>query len=90
MGQLLLGSLFDVPGCGACIAICSGGYARLIATWAAARRGSLGATPSDASRGGILELFPHASELRRVIRAEPVAGLSRRLTVTSTTTTHRH
>jgi hypothetical protein len=85
----LLGGLFDVPGGGAGIAIRRRRYARLIAAGSAAGRGPLGAPPSDASRGGILKLLAHAIELRRVLRAEPAAGQCRRLTVTSTTTTHR-
>jgi hypothetical protein len=84
-----LSGLFYVSSRCACIAVRGRRNTRLIAAGATARRRPLGTAPADAGRGGILELLAHAIELSRVIRAETTAGLSRPLTVTSTTTTHR-
>src|SRR5438270_1651711 len=83
-----LRGLFNVPGRGAGVAVRGGGYARLVAAWATACGGTLGAAPTNAGGRGILELLAHAIELRRVIRAEPATGQSRRLAMTSTTTAH--
>src|SRR5579884_1375789 len=84
-----LSGLFHVSGGGACIAVRGRRDAWLVAARAAACRRPLGPAPTNAGRGGILELLAHAIELRRVVRAEPTAGRGRPLTMTSTTTTHR-
>jgi hypothetical protein len=84
-----LGGLFHVSRGGACIAIRGWRDAGLVAAGAAASRRPLGPAPSDAGCGSVLELFAHAIELRRVLRAEPTTLQGRLLTMTSTTTTHR-
>ena len=84
-----LGSLFDVPGRGARVAIRRGRNARLVAARPTARRRALGPATPDASGGSVLELLAHAIELGRVLGTEPAARKGRLLTMTSTTTTHR-
>ena len=68
-----LRGLFHVSGGGARIAIRGRRNAGLITARAAAGRRPLGPAPTDAGCSGILELFAHAIELRRVLRAEPTA-----------------
>src|SRR5450755_521085 len=84
-----LSGLFHVAGRCARIAVRGGRNARLVAAGTTAGRRPLGPAPTDTSGRGILELFAHASELCRVLRAEPTALLGRLLTVASATTTHR-
>ena len=84
-----LSGLFYVPSGRARITVRGRRDARLIAARTAAGGRPLGPAPTDAGCRGILELFAHAIELRRVIRTEPTALDGRLLTVTSTPTTHR-
>ena len=84
-----LSGFFYVTGRCARIAVRGGGYAGLVAARAAAGRGPLRPATTDSGGSGILELFAHAIELRRVLGAEPAPLLGRTVTMASTPTTHR-
>src|ERR1700752_4451287 len=87
--HLPLGCFLHVPCSRARIAVRGGRDTRLIATRTAARGRTLGTTTADPGGSGILELPAHAIDRSGVLRTESTALKGRRLTMTSTTTTHR-